>query len=213
MNRPTVKICGLTRPEDVALCQTLGVDFIGFILAEESPRRISPSAIAAMATDGPGRVGVFTTADAAAITAAMEEASLDYAQLHGGQDEAVCRAVGPERIIKVFWPERQDGAALQAELNHFAQLAAYFLFDAGSGGGGAGRAFAWECLRELAIPRPWFLAGGISPATASRAITACFPFGLDVSSGVELEPGVKDHGAIRELVRVATGETIHKEQL
>ena len=145
------------------------------------------------------RVGVFTRASLADIEAATRLASLDYVQLHGGQSATFCRAAGPERVIKVFWPERHSRASLEAKLAAFAPHCAYFLFDAGKGGGGSGKTFAWEMLRDMAIPRPWFLAGGIGPDNADTAVAACSPWGLDINSGVEMSPGVKDAEKIRSI--------------
>ena len=212
MHSPVVKICGLARPEDVAFCHALGVEFTGFVLAAESPRRIPPAAVAGMPRGGSARVGVVTTGDAAAILTAAREASLEYVQLHGGQNESVCRAVGPERVIKVFWPERSGPEVLQEELYRFAPVAAYFLFDSGTGGGGSGRRFQRKRLQGLDIPRPWFLAGGIAPDTAASAMAAIAPFGLDASSGVELAPGVKDHGKIHGLITVARQQNNKERQ-
>lgn len=204
MRAVTVKVCGLTRAEDVAFCHAAGVQYVGFIMAVESPRRILPAAAAAMPKDAAGRVakrvGVFTGHDIAELERQADEASFDFLQLHGGQDAALCRALGPERVIKVFWPERHDRETLQREMDRFAPVCAHFLFDAGKSGGGAGSGFAWERLKDLAIPRPWFLAGGIGPDTA-KAAAAMQPFGLDVNSGVEISPGVKDVAKIQAVLR------------
>lgn len=199
MAGPELKVCGLTRPEDAALCQELGIAYTGFIFAPESPRAVSPEAVAAMPRGRAKRVGVFTRMDSGGVRRVLETALLDYAQLHGGQDAAFCRAVGPERVIKVFWPEKQSAGELQADLHRFAESAAFFLFDAGTKGGGLGRAFDWGELGGLDIPRPWFLAGGIGPDTA-RAAAAYFPHALDVNSGVESAPGVKDAARLLALV-------------
>ena len=209
MHTIKVKVCGLTRPEDALFCQECGVDFIGFVMAGESPRHISPEAVAAMPTISPippipvsaaKRVGVFTSDDIAELEETAQVASLDYLQLHGGQSVETCRALGPERVIKVLWPERLGIADLQMELDRYASACAYFLFDAGKSGGGMGRPFAWEMLRRLDVPRPWFLAGGIEPGSAKDA-AAYSPFALDVNSGVEISPGVKDVAKIRNVLR------------
>ncbi|MCC8193401.1 MAG: phosphoribosylanthranilate isomerase [Deltaproteobacteria bacterium] len=199
MPGPDLKICGLTRAEDVALCHELGVSYTGFVLAAQSPRYIAPAAVAAMPRGRAKRVGVFTDGAVSFVERAMEEGNLDLAQLHGGQDVEVCRALGPERVIKVFWPEKSGAETLQQELDRFAPFCAYFLFDAGNGGGGTGRTFAWEIVRGLRIPRPWFLAGGIGPDTVNDALAACAPYALDSSSGVEEAPGRKNAARLRQL--------------
>lgn len=211
MAAPELKICGLTRREDADLCHELGVAYTGFIFAAESPRAVSPEAVAGIPAGRAKRVGVFTRASLDEIRQTMKTASLDYIQLHGGQDVAFCRALAPERVIKVFWPEKQDMKELQTELRRFAGAAAFFLFDAGTGGGGAGRSFAMDLLDALEIPCPWFLAGGVGPETAVRRDAASghsggkariyrLPYALDVNSGVESAPGIKDAAMLRALV-------------
>ena len=197
------KICGLTRREDVLLCRELGVDFLGFIFAAQSPRRVFPSFVAAL-PEGPGRrAGVFAGSCVGETLRVMEEARLDYAQLHGGEDADFCRAVGPERVIKVLWPDRLTRAALEKELDRFAPVAAYFLFDAGTRGGGSGNRLDWRLLRGLNAPRPWFLAGGLGPETLAQALSACSPDGVDLNSALETSPGVKDPERAREAVALA----------
>ena len=199
MASPLLKVCGLTRPEDVALCHDLGVAFTGFVMAGESPRYVAPSRVAAMPGGAARRVGVFTGAPVEAVREAVREAALDYVQLHGGQDEAFCEAVGPTRVIKVLWPERIGTLELAEQLIRFAPYCAYFLFDAGKSGGGGGRPFAWEILRDLRIPKPWLLAGGLSPENIGEAAGFLSPHALDVNSGAEVSPGVKDAAKIRAI--------------
>ena len=201
MVETALKICGLTLPEDVSLCNALGVDFTGFVFADGSPRRVTVAQAAAMPKGKARRVGVFTDASPENVAAVCREASLDFAQLHGGQDETFCRILGPEKIIKVFWPEKQARAELQKQLTIFAPLCAYFLFDAGVHGGGGGRPFTWDLLRHMEIPRPWFLAGGIGPDNAREAILFCRSFALDVNSGVEMASGVKDAAKIIQIMQ------------
>lgn len=186
------KVCGLTRPQDVALCHALGVDYTGFIFAENSPRRVSPQAAAALPRGISRRVGVFAGASVSTVLAIAREAGLDYLQLHGGEDEAFCRAVGPERVIKVLWPERHTPASLMEALERFAPVCACFLLDAGAGGGGNGTPLDWAALRSCNPPRPWFLAGAMGPRTLPQALGACSPDGVDMNSALESAPGVKD---------------------
>lgn len=192
-----VKVCGMTSDADVALCRDLGADFLGFIFHPASPRNVTP-AFAAAAPAGPAKkVGVVVNQSLAETLDLIDAAGLDFVQLAGGQDAAFCRAVGPERVIKVFWPERYAAPAeLQADLNRFATLATYHLLDAGSGGGGQGRGFDLGRIWGLSFPRPWLLAGGLSPDTLPAAITAN-PCGVDLNSGVESAPGKKDADKLR----------------
>lgn len=191
------KVCGLTRPEDVALCHSLGVDFTGFIFARQSPRYVEPR-VAADLPKGPAqRVGVFVGADLETVRATAREARLDMVQLHSGEDADFCRKIGPERVIKVLWPERLSPDALAVELERFAPVCAYFLLDAGSSGGGSGKALAWDALRRIRPPKPWLLAGGLGPETLPAALAACSPDGVDLNSALESAPGIKNPDTLR----------------
>jgi phosphoribosylanthranilate isomerase len=193
-----VKVCGMTSTDDVALCRDLGADFLGFIFHPASPRNVTPGFAASAPAYPAKKVGVLVKQSLAETLALIDAARLDFVQLAGGQDEAFCAAVGRERVVKVFWPERYAAPAdLQADLERFAGLAAYHLLDAGSGGGGHGRGFDLGLIWSLAFPRPWLLAGGLSPETLPAALAACRPHGVDLNSGVESAPGVKDADKLR----------------
>jgi phosphoribosylanthranilate isomerase len=199
-----VKVCGLTRAEDVRLCQSLGLDCIGFIFAEGSPRRVDPAFAASFPGGSCRKVGVFAGQELRTVLAVARSAQLDLIQLHGGEDPDFCRAVGPERVIRTFWPESMSPAELRAEMERFAPAAAYFLFDAGKSGGGSGKALNTERLRDLEAPRPWFLAGGLNPDTLRPALATCSPWGVDLNSGLEDAPGVKNHEQIRKALDTLT---------
>ncbi len=166
------KVCGLTRPEDVALCHALGAECTGFIFVETSPRRITPEAVAAMPKGRSMRVGVFAEADRIAVRDAARTAGLDLLQLHGGEDPAFCRSLGPERIIKTLRPESLSLEDLERELERFAPVCAYFLLDAGTHGGGSGRSLDLQALARVHFPRPWLPAGGLGPKTLLPALAA-----------------------------------------
>ncbi len=208
------KVCGLTRPQDVALCCQLGVDFVGVIFAAKSPRCVTPAQAAALCSSmpaqsasaspaplsAPRRVGVFVGATVEEVQATLQEAHLDFAQLHGGEDEAFCRAVGPERVIKVLWPEQLGRQGLEQELARFAPVCAMFLLEAGTSGGGSGKAMNWQLLAGLEVPRPWLLAGGLGPHNMREALAACRPTGVDMNSALETAPGIKDHALLHTAV-------------
>jgi len=212
VSRYLLKVCGLTRAEDAGMCAELGVNWLGFIFHPASPRRVEPGQAAGFETGEARRVGVFVDQSPAEVKRIMTEARLDLAQLHGGQSREFCQAVGPERVIKVFWPERCTGPEeLGREMADFAQTAAFFLLDAGTAGGGHGRPLTPYLLTGLIPPRPWLLAGGLSAASV-RGFTAepsadRLPAGLigfDFNSRVESAPGLKDRllvAAVIEAVR------------
>jgi len=204
---PLCKICGLTQPRDVELCHALGVDITGFIFAQNSPRAMSPEAVSAMPRGPSLRAGVFAGLDASAVRKTARQAKLDMIQLHAGEDEAFCRAVGPERVIKVLWPERLKPGELERELERFAPVCAYFLLDAGMSGGGSGKVMRLDGLSRINPSRPWLLAGGLGPHNLRQTLAVCaaftrVPSGVDVNSALENIPGVKDHVLIRETLAV-----------
>lgn len=196
------KVCGITRLEDLRFCQERGVAFTGFIFVPSSPRRVTPEFAASLPAGADRKVGVFAGESVAAVRAVLAAAGLAYAQLHGGEDPAYCRAVGPERVIKTLWPARMERGELAAAMERFAPHVAYFLLDAGSGGGGSGNTLDWNALRGLNAPKPWFLAGGLGPRTLKAALARCDPAGVDLNSALETAPGVKDHALIEAALAI-----------
>lgn len=193
-----VKVCGMTLPEQVAQIDALGVDMLGFIFAAKSPRNVAPEHVAAIPRGRARRVGVFVGQDAAEVRRIMDVAKLDLAQLHAGQDQAFCKEVGPERVIKVFWPQRLGSIlALEAEMAAFAKSCTFMLLDAGSSGGGHGVSLDFSSLSGLAAPKPWLLAGGLSPENIGEASRLASPNGFDLNSGVERSPGIKDISQVK----------------
>lgn len=194
-----VKICGMTRQEDLDCAREAGCAMAGFIFARKSPRRIAPEAASRLASGGMLRVGVFVEDDAEAILAAMKAARLDLAQLHGGQRRETARIVGKDRVLRVVWPERYpDAASLQAALDEACGEAAGVLLDAGKSGGGSGLAFDRTRLAGLRLPPLWLLAGGLGPGTPAELAADGLPLpdGLDFNSGLEEAPGKKSREAI-----------------
>lgn len=198
-----VKVCGMTLPDQVAALDALGVDFLGFIFAAKSPRCVTPEHVASIPRGRAIRVGVFVEQNAAEVNRIMDAAGLDMAQLHAGQDEAFCEAVGPDRVIRAFWPQRHaTRAELEAEMARFADSCALMLLDAGTSGGGHGKSLDFAGLAGLQAPRPWLLAGGLSPANAAQALREARPAGLDINSGVESAPGVKNLDRTKETFNI-----------
>lgn len=190
-----VKICGITRADDARAAVDAGADWIGVVFALRSPRRVSLESAREIAHAVRGRAtiaGVFVDAPLGEVNAIADDIGLDVVQLHGGETDAYCAAVRRPamRAVKV-------GTTVPP----FAHpSAAWTLYDASVAGidGGGGRAFDWTLL--TAPHRPFFLAGGLRPDTVATAIAAVAPEGVDVSSGVELRPGIKDHDAMRRFI-------------
>ena len=202
-----IKICGLTRPEDVALACELGARWLGFNFAAESPRRVElgrakelAAAAAAGASPGAGRVGVFVHEAFDEIRRAIEAASLDVVQIH-----RPLLAQDLDEIPRpVFAVVRVDGGApLDLPPTPALERCRAVLFDTAvpSMDGGSGRAFEWSLLEGRPWPVPFFVAGGLTPENVRTAVERLRPAGVDVASGVETSPGVKDPDRMRRFFR------------
>lgn len=188
-----VKVCGMTRKEDIVVSEELGADFLGFIFHSSSARNVDESFVRSIKTATAKKVGVFVKQSAAEVTSTLENGNLDFAQLHGGQNEEFCKAVGKQRVIKVLWPQRYESAKeFQDDIDRFAPHCTYLLFDAGNCGGGHGLSIEFDVFEDVNIPLPWFLAGGLSADNLEGAIVTAKPHGVDLNSGVESVPGIKD---------------------
>jgi phosphoribosylanthranilate isomerase len=202
-----IKVCGLTRQEDVDACRELGAHWAGFIFHPESKRHIHPEGAASLETGDLLRVGVLVRQDPEEALDLMRQCRLDLVQLHGDQDPDFCGRLGPERVIRTFWPQRFDREEdLQRELDRYASCCAWFLLDAGLSGGGHGKRIDAEWIpRGLRFERPWLLAGGLGPESIGAGLTLR-PHGVDLNSGVESAPGVKDRQAIAQTLSTIQGE-------
>lgn len=207
-----VKICGVTRPDDAALAAELGADLIGLNFYPPSPRSLDPASdrrriaeIVAAAEDVP-LVGVFVDDDPDRIEEIFEQAALDRVQLHGDETPAAVRRFG-RRAIQVF---RRARPPERSEIALYPRVWG-FLFDVPArrpGGGrrrsaslygGTGETWNYEMLVGLELDRPVLVAGGIRPGTARRVLIASGAAGVDVCSGVESAPGVKDTERMKQL--------------
>ncbi len=201
-NLTMIKICGLTRQEDADVCGWLETSLAGFIFHPASPRAVTPEQAAAIRTGTAMRVGVFVRQSVDEILRIMEQARLHLAQLHGDQGPAFCAALGKSKVMRVFWPERYDSLRdLEADLQRYAPCCRFFLFDAGKQLGGHGAEQDWTRLKGLRSPKSWFIAGGLGPDNVLAAIDACNPCGVDLNSGVESAPGIKDHDKLKAVLR------------
>ena len=209
-----VKICGVNDPDAFRAACDAGADFVGFVFYPASPRAVSPAmaaALSALREGGPERVGLFVDPDDAALEAVLREIRLDTVQLHGAEPPervAAIRARFGVRAIKAVGVARRADA--EAAVAAFGAVADMLLFDAkpppgATRPGGNAVPIDWALLRGLAAPLPWLLAGGLAPATVAEAIAVSGAPGVDVSSGVERAPGVKDPALIRAFIAAARG--------
>jgi phosphoribosylanthranilate isomerase len=209
-----IKICGITNPQDALLAAEAGADFLGFILYARSPRFVAVAAIrqisdavrgACGATGRPRLVGVFVNEAPPAVAAALADGGLDYAQLHGEEAEADVAALSG-RAFKALRPANAADALAGAERYWPLSdgLGPRLLIDAlapGGAYGGTGHQADWEAAAAVAQRYPGLLlAGGLTPANVGTAVATVRPWGVDVSSGVELAPGRKDAGQVRALI-------------
>jgi phosphoribosylanthranilate isomerase len=182
-----IKICGLSRPEDIEAANDIKSDYVGFVFAPGSKRRVDEETVVELKKrldPAIETVGVFVDEDPGHIAWLLDAGVIDIAQLHGHEGEgylARLRSLTTGDFIQAVRIEDERDIA-RANASH----ADIVLLD---GGAGAGRTFDWELAKG--VDRPFFLAGGLDPDNVAAAIAALHPFAVDVSSGVETD-GVKD---------------------
>ena len=195
-----LKMCGLSRIEDIQAANAIKPDYIGFVFAEISKRRVSAleaSKLKSKLDPEIKAVGVFLDDKLDFVASMLNLGIVDLVQLHGSEDEAYfekVREITNKPIIKAFIIRSKEDVE-RAERS----TADYILLD---GGKGQGKAFDWSLLKD--IKRPYFLAGGLNPENVGDAVKALKPYAVDVSTGIETD-GVKDRekmtafaGAVRE---------------
>ena len=201
----TVKICGITSVEDAQAVEQAGADAVGLMFYEGSPRHIAleqAKAIVDSLSNTIVRVGVFVNSKESFVRQAMEICTLNMLQFHGDETPEYCARfeVMTLKAIRV-----SDESSLK-EMERYS--ADGFLLDAFSENslGGTGETFNWELAkRATKSGRPIFLAGGLTSENVAEAVKAVRPFAVDVSSGVESEPGKKDAAKVRAFVAAAKG--------
>lgn len=199
----SIKVCGITRAGDAAAAGRLGVDAVGLMFAPGSPRRLDLGRAREVIEAVPpfvSAVGVFMDNEADEIEAVLAAIPLDMLQFHGAETPRDCRRWGRRYLKAVPMAGTEDPAAYMARYPD----AAGYLLDAFAGGepGGRGKRFDWSRVPSGA-GRPLILAGGLDPGNVAEAVRSVRPWGLDVSSGVESEPGIKDPGLMRTFVEEA----------
>jgi phosphoribosylanthranilate isomerase len=198
-----VKICGITNAEDGIAAAAAGADALGLMFYEGSPRHIPVKAAAEIARQLPPfiiKVGVFVNAPEDLVLRAIGECGLNVVQFHGDETPEYCASF-PVMTVKAF--RVRDAKSLTA-LADFQTDA--FLLDAHSRDklGGSGETFNWDLAVEAqTFGRPIFLAGGLTPGNVAEAVRRVRPYAVDVSSGVEISPGKKDHQKMAAFVKAA----------
>ncbi|MCK7594675.1 phosphoribosylanthranilate isomerase [Pseudomarimonas salicorniae] len=203
--RTRIKFCGMTRPEDIALAVSLGVDAIGLILVPASPRALDLARAVDLRRTIPPLVtcvALVRDAEPAFVADVVERLRPDLLQFHGREPAADCRRAGL-RYLKAI-PMGDPAAGLRMLDDHTS--AAGYVFDSHGvdGIGGTGRVFDWNLI-PAGARRCAILAGGLEPGNVGDAVRAVRPFAVDVSSGIEAQPGVKCPQRMRDFVAQVRG--------
>lgn len=207
-----VKICGLSTPETVAAAAAAGASCLGFVFFPKSPRNVSFAKARALAADAPpGLMKVALAVDPDdALVDAVAALPIDMIQLHGRESPARVGEVRARAGLPVMKALGVASAADLAAIAAYADVADQLLIDAkppaeGALPGGNGLSFDWRLIAGHDWPCPWMLAGGLTPANVAAAARLTGARQVDVSSGVETAPGVKDEALIRAFVGAAKG--------
>lgn len=198
--RVRVKMCGMMRADDTAAAVAVGADALGFVFWPKSPRVMTAAAVRAIARDVPAfipRVGVFVNVTPDDVGEIVDEAELTAAQLHGTEAVEAFEALGVPRLKAVTLSSRasvEEAAALPPHVLVLVDAIDTVRL------GGTGTVADWSLAASLAARRPIVLAGGLNAENVGDAIASVKPWGVDVSSGIERSPGVKDVARMRAFV-------------
>ena len=199
---PRVKICGITNKEDALKSVELGAWALGFIFYRKSPRFVSPYKVKKIIDALPPfvtPVGVFVNQNEGAIKDIVDFCGINNVQLHGDESPLVCQRLSKKyKVIKAFRVKEDFNISGLGEYPVTA-----YLFDGHEKGvfGGTGKIFDWNVIKDKKIPKPVILSGGLSPDNVAGAVRGLSPYAVDVSSGVEKEPGKKDYGKMEIFFR------------
>jgi len=198
-----VKICGITNKDDAFKAIKFGADALGFNFYKKSPRYVSPSRARNIISILPpfvSIVGVFVDEKVGAIRDIAGFCGLNVVQLHGDEDHHFCHRLKRYQVLRIIKGFRvTDAFDFEAAKKYDVDA---YLFDAYQEGafGGTGKVFNWELLKRTDIHKPVILSGGLTPENVLEAVQTVKPFAVDVSSGVETSPGVKDHHKLQTFI-------------
>jgi phosphoribosylanthranilate isomerase len=205
-----VKICGLSTPASVEAALAAGADMLGFVRFEKSPRHISLEAAQQLGRQVGGRarkVLLTVDADDQALAAAIEALEPHILQLHGNETPGRIAALKARFGLPVMKAIAIGGPTDLAQIAAYEDIADFLLLDSRPAEpalpGGSGKAFDWSLLAGVRVSKPWLLAGGLKPGNVGMALAATRAPGVDVSSGVESAPGVKDLAQIAAFIAEA----------
>ncbi len=195
-----IKICGITNIEDALFAANAGADALGFVFYPKSPRNVALEVVKEIVAALPPfitTVGLFVNATAETIRQTMLHTGLDTVQLHGDETPKDC-CLPPHRVIKAV---RVKGASSLVNVDQYKVSA--LLLDAWNDKhyGGTGESFDWQLAKQYTAQLPLILAGGLHPGNVAEAVAQVAPYAVDVSSGVEKQPGIKDHDKIYKFIQ------------
>ncbi len=197
-----IKVCGITSKADAFMCIDAGVDAVGFVFVDESPRKIAPEEAQRIISDLPPfviSVGIFVNRPEDEVIRIADICKLDILQLHGNELPNYC-ALFNRKVIKAFRVRGSDDIKAMPEYKVAGYLLDSYEEDRA---GGTGKTFEWFLAQEATKYGPIILAGGLTPENVNRAIAAVHPYAVDVSSGVEERdtPGKKNKIKLTEFIR------------
>lgn len=202
---PKIKICGLTRPRDAQAAAELGADAVGLVFYAKSKRCVDAAQSAEIVAALPPqvvKVALFVNESAEQIRRILGAVPIDIVQFHGDEAPEFCRQFG-----KPYWKavRVQSAQDIAEAAEHYADAAA-LLLDAHIEGqyGGTGQVFDWRLLPDT-MPLPWILSGGLNPGNVAAALRQTGAAWLDVSSGVEQAPGIKNRDLMADFIRQVRG--------
>lgn len=215
----SVKICGLSGPEDLTAAAQAGASYVGFVFFPKSPRNISMAQARALALETPvglAKVALVVDPTNDALDALIATVPLDILQLHGAEPPERVQEIKTRYGLPVMKAVGVAEAGDLASVDRYGTVADQLLIDAKPPKGaplpgGNGLAFDWQLLRDRKYwTTPWMLAGGLTPENVAEAIALTGARQVDVSSGVESSPGVKDPGLIATFIGAAKKESVPK---
>lgn len=205
-NRTKVKICGITNLEDARFASGALADYLGFIFYPESPRYIEPAKAGAINNwiEGPQKVGVFVNQPLDDVNRIVKETGMDMVQLHGNESPDYCNLVDLPIIKAIHISENTTVQELQDRISEYSSVVDYLLFDTKITGqwGGTGEKFDWKILESITNEIPFFLSGGLNSSNIRESIDIVHPNVVDLSSGLEESPGLKDFDKIEEFFEI-----------
>lgn len=198
-----IKICGITNLDDALAAADLGVDFLGFVFSEKSPRQIKIKDAIAIIKSLPSSVstvGLFVDQEELAVKMIFDKCRLDYFQFHGGEPPDYCKRMKEKgKVIKAFRIKEEQ--SIEDLANYDVEM---YLLDAYNEDkiGGTGAVFNWDlAVKAKKYSRPIIIAGGLNPENVTRALQKVRPYAVDVSSGVEKSPGKKNTQLMKKFIQ------------